>query len=144
MLQRRPCWQCQLSKFLFLASHTPFAYGSFDCGLFVSDAIESMTGTDLAASFRNKYRSRAELLPLIRDYAGSPSILALTERIATDYQMHEIPILRAQRGDLAVIRRAKDYSLGLIDLSGRQIVIALARGIGRVPISRAFRTWKVG
>src|SRR5690348_16756097 len=123
MLSRLPCWQCSLARFLLDNSRRPFRYGSFDCGLFVSDAILVMTGTDLAASFRGKYKSRTELLRLIRQYTGALSLRALAERITAEFQMPEVPILRAQRGDLVLLKRARDYSLGLVDLNGRDIVI---------------------
>lgn len=143
-LTRLPCWQCSLARFLIDNQNRPFAYGSFDCGLFVSDAILAMTGADLAAPFRGKYTSRAELLPLIRQYAGARSLRALAERITSDYQMPEVPILRAQRGDLVLLKRARDYSLGLVDLNGRDIVVAFAHELRRLPIARASRAWRVG
>lgn len=103
-----------------------------------------MTGTDLAIAFRGRYASRVELLPLIRKYAGAVSLRALAERITAEYQMPEVPVLRAQRGDLVMLKRARDHSLGLVDLNGREIVIAFANELRRLPIGRAARAWRVG
>jgi len=143
-LQRRPDWQSRLAEFLVSHRYKHFSYGSWDCGLFAADAIQAITGTDLACPFRGKYSSFSQLRKAIRIYTGSASVAAIAGRIATDHQMPELPILYARRGDLVLLKRPRDYSLGLVDLNGRDIIAVHSSGLGRLPIRDAFRAWKVG
>lgn len=112
--------------------------------MFAADAIRAMTDVDLAVSFRGKYSSSSQVRKVIGEYAGSSSVRALTERIAIDYKMPELKILRARRGDLVLLKRPRDYSLGIVDLNGKEIVVAFDKGLSRLPMTDAFRTWGVG
>lgn len=136
MLRRLPCWQCCLSRFLAENSCRPFAYGSFDCGLFVADAIQAMTGTDVAARFRGTYSSFKQ----VRKHG---SVRQIAEQVAAEFGMAEVPLLRAQRGDMALIQRPRDYSLGLVDLGGMHLAVAVKTGIVRIPLSAAWRAWRI-
>jgi hypothetical protein len=136
MLSRLPCWQCSLSKFLFLNSDRHFAYGSFDCCLFVCDAIQAMTGTDIAARFRGAYSSLKEA----RKYG---SVRKIVEQVTAEFAMPEVSILHAQRGDAALVKRRHSYVLGLVDLNGRQIVVLSGNGLMRIPVREASRAWRV-
>src|SRR5690242_20348824 len=113
MLSRFSDWPARLEVFL-TAHHTSiFRYGRFDCALFVADAIQAMTGTDLAAEFRDKYRTRAGAFRRARSLEMGLSVQLIAERLAESHALPEIPVLRATRGDMVLIRRPKDYSLGL-------------------------------
>ncbi len=136
MLVRKSCWQCQLAKFFFLSSRTPFAYGSFDCCMFVCDAILAMTGTDIAAEFRGTYSSQKES-------RRHGSVRSIAERVTREHGMPEVPVLRAQRGDMALLKRPRDYSLGIFDLSGMAVAAATKKGTVRVPLSEVQRAWRV-
>ena len=57
-LTRLPGWQGALDRFLTAHRETRFQYGVWDCCLFACDAIEVMTGVDVAAQFRGRYHSR--------------------------------------------------------------------------------------
>lgn len=137
-------WQTRLERFLAGHREHEFRYGSWDCALFVCDAIKLMTGVDPAAGFRGNYSSRTEALVAIRAYSGKRSLLALTERITSEMKMREVPALLAGRGDVVLIRRAKaDVSLGLIALNGRSILTVSRGGLCAVPLSLALRAWRV-
>ena len=51
-------------------------------------------------------------------------------------------IAMARRGDLVLIQRARDYSLGLVDLSGSHIAVLKAKGIERIPLD-GLSAWHV-
>lgn len=135
----------------------------------VADAIHAMTGTDIAAPLRG-YSSRAEALAKIaifaerfrpnhpgnestnshsqeegkhRDFGnGNPihdGIVALAQANA----MTEIPMTHAKRGDMALIPRARDFSMGIVSLNGSRLTIAMRRGVAEVPLDRACRAWRV-
>jgi hypothetical protein len=143
-LQRRSDWQSRFASFLISHRHHYFSYGTWDCGLFVADAIQAMTDQDLAAPFRGKYSSSSQVRKAIRKYAGSPSVRALAEQIAIEHKMPEVKILRARRGDLVLFKRPRDYSFGLVDLNGRDVIVISSSGLSRLPVADAFRAWKVG
>lgn len=112
----------------------PLVYGRSDCCLFVCNAIQAMTGVDVAAEFRGKYSTLAEA----RRFG---TVREIAERITAQFSMPEVPVLRAQRGDVVLIKR-RSYSLGLVDLSGR--IAALTKdGLTRIPIESASKAWRV-
>ena len=142
-MQRRSDWQWGLDEFLRVNRYRPFEYGKWDCCLFVCDAIVEMTGIDLAAPYRSKYSTRAGALHAIREHLGTASIKAVAENAAATHHMPEVPILRAHRGDMVLIARGRDYSLGLVALNGRDVIVASKRGLWRLPLSCAVRAWRV-
>lgn len=137
----------RLDRFLLDHAHAPFAYGRFDCCLFVADAIHAMTGTDIAARFRGRYHSRKSAHQAIKTYCGKPSVRTLIERAATEHGMPAIPVSCAQRGDLLLLKRAKGYSLGILALNGRDALVMRRVGIWRLPLaelgSQACSAWRV-
>lgn len=144
MLTRRPDWQARLQQYLLRSLSKPFAYGEFDCCLFVADAVEAMTGTDLAAEFRGKYHSCDEALSLRQAYTrGKGSLRSFVTKALREQGLEEIPFTLAQRGDIVLILRAKDYSLGVVDLSGREVVAAAEEAFLRLPLNLAVRGWRV-
>ena len=143
-LIRFPDWPSRLQAFLLEHKDEPFHYGQWDCFLFVCGAICAMTGVDPAAPFRGTYSSRVACRRAMIAYCGSASVRAVAEALfATDYGMPESATLRARRGDVALIQRSRDFSLGLIALNGRELTVAFSRGLGKAPLSAAVRAWHV-
>lgn len=142
-MKRRTGWQEALDKFLRAHQDRPFEYGKWDCCLFVCDAIVEMTGVDLAVSYRGKYSTRIGAMRTIGELVGMASVRAVAENAATVYGMPEIPITHAHRGDMVVVRRGRDYSLGLVALNGREVIVSSKRGLWRLPLSCAIRAWQV-
>jgi hypothetical protein len=119
-------------------------YGSLDCALFTCDAIEQMTGRDIAAWFRGRYQTRREAFELVREYTGRASLLAIVERVTRDNQMPEVGPLFLQRGDVALIRRGVGgFSLGIVNLNGLNIATVRKTGLAIAPMYLALRGWRV-
>ncbi len=142
-MQRRSDWQRVLDEFLRAHQGRAFEYGNWDCCLFVCEAIIAMTGVDLAAPYRGKYSNRAGALHAISEQLGTASILAVAENAAAAHHMPEVPVPHAHRGDMVVVARGRDYSLGLVALNGRDVIVSSKRGLWRLPLSRAVRAWQV-
>lgn len=142
MLHRKPTWQILLDLYLRSRSRAKFRYGSNDCCLFACDAVQEMTGTDIAAAFRGKYASRDEAYRAIQRYAGKPSVEAIAEKIAEEHGMPEANPLNAQRGDVVLITRPRDYSLAIVGLRG-EFLAASRQGYEIVPMRLAIRAWHV-
>lgn len=92
-----------LSRFLNAAKARPFAWGEFDCLLWLADWVAERTGIDPAADLRGTY---ATLLGAARIVKGAGSMSRLVDsRLAT------IGAARAsvpQRGAIAVVEVAGD------------------------------------
>src|SRR6185437_16001334 len=132
---RFPDWPIRLEQFLRESSTEPFQYGRHDCCVFVANAVLAMTGRDLAADVRGRYRSRKEALALAQDRTGTRSIRALIETLLCD--LPEVAPRMAQRGDIVLVKRASDVSLGLVALNGKEILAASRGGFVHLSMSRA-------
>ena len=93
--------------------------------------------------FRGRYHSRTEALRAIRDYVGGPSVRAVAERVTEAYAMPQVDILRARRGDVVLIRRPRDYSLGIVALNGTDVITVTPQGLQRIALSNAVCGWRV-
>ena len=136
-------WDARLHRFFIGQQDAKFKYGRMDCCLFVADAVLVMTGTDLAAPFRGKYASHKQALELVKQYAGKASVQAVTEKLMLENGIKELPAALAQRGDVVLVARSRDYSLGLISLNGREIWAVGSQGCLRLPLNRAVRSWRI-
>lgn len=136
ILQRRFAdWPSRLDSFLRLHRQRRFVYGEWDCCLFVAGAIEAMTGADLAASFRETYHSRKEA----RERYGS--VRAISDQVFAEWP--RVSVLKAQRGDVVLVQRCRDYSLGLVSLTGKHILAAARQGFYRLSLERGLYAWHV-
>ena len=142
-MTRFPDWQARLDRFLNENTARAFAYGSWDCSLFVCDAIQVMTGVDPAESFRDRYSKRYQAMRMIRSKYGSGSVRTVAMGVANELGFERCQPLLAQRGDLILIQRKTDYSLGIVDLSGERIAVLAKNGIWRVPLETAMIAWHV-
>jgi hypothetical protein len=136
-------WVIRLEAFLAKNAKRKFAYGKWDCCLFVADAIQVMTGVDLAEDFRGAYDSLESAKAVIRSYSGGLLLGRAVERTAARFEMPECGPFYARRGDLALLRRDRAYCLGLVSLDGSSLAVAGAKTLLRAPLALAQRTWKV-
>lgn len=137
-------WQSALEKFLNAHRLDPFAYGSWDCALFVCDAVLAMTGVDMAAQFRDRYSSRSEAREVAREITGGPSVLKIARHVTTMHAMPKTPVSHLRRGDVALIRRPNDFSLGIVSFNGMEIITVTPLGLQHIPLSNAAYGWRVG
>ncbi len=142
-MTRIPNWQSALNSFLVVHRADQFTYGSWDCCLFTCDAIEVMTGVDIACPFRGKYKSRLGATEEIFKYTGKTSVLAITEKLASEYCLEPVPVLKAGRGDAALIQRGRTWLLGIVSLSGAEVIVLGKTGIEAIPLSLVSRAWRV-
>jgi hypothetical protein len=143
-MTRLPQWIERLEWFLSENRERRFEYGSFDCGLFVCDCIQAMTGVDVAADFRGRYHSREEAVSLIRKTTGGRSIHKIVEYVTAVNQMPLIPAEYLQRGDVALIRRpSRDHSLAIVAMNGQELIVCNAKGLKSVPFAHAWLGWRV-
>ena len=59
-------WIAALHAYLEEVREVPFKYGTHDCGIFTSGAIQAMTGDDPASVFRGRYKTHIGALRAMR------------------------------------------------------------------------------
>src|SRR5579875_1052465 len=113
-LKRTQHWVTrELDAYLRDTASKPFAWGSNDCCLFAANAIEAMTGVDIADDFRGKYTDEASAFALIKLVTGGSTVADAAAYCANKHGLKEwlnkdgkpTP-LRALRGDLVVVDNA--------------------------------------
>ena len=143
-MTRRSDWQSHLEIYLRENREVRFAYGVWDCALFVCGAIEVMTSVDPAAYFRGRYRSRREALAECKEYCGSSSLRSLVNRVTMDLGMKSIKPSFAGRGDIVMLRRGKrGVSLGVVSLSGRSVQVVTPKGLQECTLSLVIEGWRI-
>lgn len=137
MSTRRPDWYPRLVTYLGAAARRPFTEGELDCALFAAGAVAAMTGEDLAAPYRGRYRTTRGGLRLLRR-AGYADPVAL----AADH-LPEIAVAEARPGDLVVVPTPDGAALGILQGAAGVHVMA-ATGMGLVPAALVTRAFRVG
>jgi len=124
-----------LSEYLRTAAGRPFAYGRWDCGLFLADWIALVKGIDPAADLRGRY-GRLEDVPGIggrRGLLGILTGLARRQRLAATRQ--------PKPGDVALISIADAPAVGAIRGERGWLVLAEGGGISCAPAARLVKAW---
>lgn len=149
-LQRKTYWDTrEFHDFLAARARQPFAWGSNDCALFAADAVEAITGTDIAEAFRGKYADEATAFALIQSVTGKGTDAATAVGDAAEWCAQHAGLvewpypLLAQRGDLVTVQDAGRLIAGVIHLSGRHAVSVGEDGLKRLPITAVKRAWKI-
>lgn len=122
----------------------PFSWGENDCALFVADGIKAITGVDIAADFRGRYRNETGAWELIRTVTGGETVADAAAWCAAKFEMEEWPgPLYAQRGDMVTLEDDGRLIAGLVHPNGRDIVVVGELGLKRVPFTVGRRAWHV-
>ncbi len=89
-LTRQPHWATRgLHAFLLARARAPFVWGANDCALFAADAIEAMTGVDIASDFRGRYHDEASAQALIHSITGGSTVADATAHCAAQHGLVE-------------------------------------------------------
>lgn len=145
MMQRLDDWPARLIAHVDGARNKPFKWGGSDCCLFACDGIQVMTGVDVAAHFRDLYRTKIQAYGSLKRFAGG-GLVETAVKITTDQSMTEIAPAFAQRGDLFLIHADPDNVIASDALAlcyGDHLVAQGRAGVEELPLSRASRAWKV-
>lgn len=145
LLQRKPKWERTLAGRIASARELTFAWGSFDCAMWVSDWIRDATGVDPAASYRGKYSTEAEAEAIFGQDLG-----AFAATIASAIGAAEVHPNYARRGDVVFLDNSTPGNpsaygaLGLVDLDARFAICVSQQGVVRVHRKRWKRAWQIG
>lgn len=136
-------WQSQLHAYLQEHAHARFKYGCIDCGIFVADAVQVLTGVDPAADLRGKYANRREAFAAIKALCGKPTMEAVAGYLAEKSGMREIPVAFARRADAVLIGAGAKSHLGIVAMHGTHIVAPGKSGLVYLSKDRATRAWRI-
>lgn len=127
---RRADWKPRLASYLAQVVRREFVPGVHDCALFAAGAVDAMTGVDIAAPFRGRYRTLRGGTRILRN-AGHADHIALARA-----HFEEIHASRAAPGDLAVLAAEDGLALGVVH--GEMVFVLTARrGMGMAPVRDA-------
>lgn len=146
-LIKREHWLTQeFHDFLVARRRVPFAWGTNDCALFAADAIEAITGVDIAEEFRGRYTNELGALRAVREICGGVDFCDATAYCAAKHGLaeYEYPLM-AKRGDLVVVRNGDGVEItGVVGLDGRYVLSPGDVGLVQLPITSVVRAWSVG
>lgn len=142
MIVRYPDWRMRLLIHFRAASKRLFCWGTFDCCVFVSDAVRSMSGTDLLLPFRGRYATKRSAYLTLRRYAGG-GIARAASRALSQIGQSEIPPSAAAAGDVVVYQAPGGDALGIVDLGGRYIASVTEAGLVFLECPVVTHAWKV-
>jgi hypothetical protein len=145
MITRQDKWEVALNDFVNGRANEPFEWGKNDCALFVCDAIQAMTGSDLAADFRGKYTTELGAARRIKTVTGGMTVEDVAVFVTKANDMPELPSpLFAQRGDVVCFDGEFGVALGIVYMNGKDAVFVSPEGLKRIPVKQCRRAWKVG
>jgi hypothetical protein len=125
-------WESLLAA--HIASARPFAWGENDCVLWCADWVKTVTGIDPAQDWRGKYTSEDDA----RSILNAIGCLNWSDLAGTC--LSEIPVSRAQRGD--ILLHPINGCLGICD--GAHAYFLTQRGVTRIGFTQCPKAWKVG
>ncbi|TJV20398.1 MAG: hypothetical protein E5Y04_32340 [Mesorhizobium sp.] len=98
-LIRLPDWDRRLARLLPAIAATPGVWGQSDCLLTAAAGVEAVTGVDIMAPWRGRYKSERGAAKLMRREGCND-----VEDVFRDFfGLPEIGRLMAQRGDVGVV-----------------------------------------
>ncbi len=135
-LTRLPDWDRRLAKVTARHLQEPSEWGAADCLLKACDAIEAVTGVDLAKKIRGKYTTELGAAKLLRR-KGCDNVEQLLEQY-----FEPVGRLMAQRGDVVTVEDNGIIAAAFITEYG--VAIATPKGTSFRPqtsptIRKAFR-----
>lgn len=137
-MTRHHDWPERLAAAIEAARHRPFVWGEHDCCLWVSDAIDAMTGTDPAADIRGRYRDEAGAAAIIAQSGAWPWAI---DRAACAVGISRIAVTSAGRGDVVLVRQGDQVQPTIC--VGDHLAAAGPDGLIFLPRSLGIGAWRV-
>lgn len=134
-MKRTTDWRTRLIAYLADSHAAPFRPGRHDCALFAAGAVAAMTGVDLAAHWRGRYRTLRGGLRVLRA-DGYADHVALA-----DAHFEVCPVAMARAGDLAAVPGPQGLALGVVQ--GARVYVLRPEGLATVDLLTAQRAWRV-
>ena len=134
-LRRARDWRKRLSDVIEERRRVPFTEEN-NCALFMADCVAAMTGVDLAADYRGKFKSLAEAIILLRKAGYADLCEFLTQHL------DEIPPALARAGDVMAFPTEQTGWAGGI-VNGERVTVMSEAGLGTVSRDLAARAFRI-
>jgi len=144
-LQRLEDWPERLHALVEQRLQVPFRWGSNDCVMFAADAVQALTGVDLAGRLRGQYDDEPSARKIGLAYAGADeegSIAQCLSDIATLNLGDLVLPSLARRGDVVLIEHDAGQSLAVC--LGPHAAAPGRRGLMMLPPEHWLTAWRVG
>ena len=128
-------WQSELDALLSARLNAAFEWGVHDCCLFAADAVQAMTGQDLAQGLRGSYSTEAEAEGVLANLGGVAALVT------------------ARLGEPVLPTMARPGDVGLVEIAGRQsLAVCIGQhwqapgpdGLRVLPRRVVLQAWRVG
>lgn len=129
-------WPRLLAEYLAENRRRPFEFGTFDCCFFAGGAVAAMTGRDVMAEYRDTVHDARSSAVYVDAHGGVAAMLAAKKEFT------EVPILRAQRGD--VILMDSPDGRGVVGVcTGAAVAYVQPEGLATAPLRAVGkRAWR--
>ena len=118
----------------------PFEWGGNDCAAgLAANLVLALTGVDVAADYRGRYKTRAGALRAMK----AAGFASLGDLAASFLPEHEHPSM-ARVGDIVTVETADAFGEGFGVVNGERVFVLTEHGFGTVDRSLANRAFKVG
>jgi len=131
-------WIPRFQDVLEAAEGRSFSWGTWDCTHFANACVEALTGQSLLPK-TSPYSTAREALSALNE-AGYKDMLDALDALLGSRK----PVLMARRGDIVATNDSAIFALGVVDLSGENVVFLAESGLSKHPISFAAHAWSVG
>lgn len=137
-LTRRDDWRRRFEEAIDAIKYQPFSWER-DCAVdLVGGLVQAVTGVDVAAPFRGRYKTAAGALRVMKD-AGFSNVADLIATI-----LPEIHPSQAGVGDIAAIVDDSAFGFALGVVNGERVFVLRQNGLGTIELLDAQRAFKVG
>ena len=137
-LTRLADWPLRLEAFLAARQQQPFAWGAQDCATFAADAVQAITGVDVAPPALRRHRHARAALRSLRAHGGLPAIAQAA--LGTP-----IPLVLAGVGDVLLTRpSAQAHHPMLAVCNGSSAIAPGPFGLVSIGLAQVSHAWRVG
>lgn len=134
-MKRYHDWEKRFDIALQEAKQKTWKRGEFTCGFFAADMVKAITGVDMISEYRDKFTTLAQEIEFIPNF--------IKETFKKCKGLQAVKPLQAGRGDVVMIKDSSVYAVGIVSLSGKQVLLATAKGVTTRRMDSIKRAWRV-
>lgn len=145
-MKRLEDWPERLAAFVDERQAMPFEWGHNDCALFAADAVQAVTGVDLAERWRGRYSDEVTALEMglhgASAHLAAGDVSGALRDMASLFLDGEVQPALARRGDVLLVQHERGESLAVC--VGTHAAAPGRRGAVFLPRSVWLACWRVG
>ena len=133
-MKRLHTWQTRFALLCMERQHAPFVWGVHDCCLWAADAVQAITGQDLAEGLRGTYHTAAQAARMLEQAGG-------VRGVATAALGNAVSPKLASVGDVVLFRQAGRELLAVCN--GSTALAVGPAGLEPLGMGTALAVWRV-